>query len=60
MVRQTNTPKKDLDDGTNTLSEEDRRKLQERSELPDDEREDDKRDDDGRKDDTRGPGEGTL
>jgi len=38
MVRQTTTPKKDLEDGTNTLSDEDRRKLQERSQKPDDER----------------------
>lgn len=48
MVRQTTTPKKDLDDGTNKLSEQERKKLQERSELPDDERQDDERQDTGR------------
>lgn len=50
MVRQTTTPKQDLDDGTNKLSEQERKKLQERSELPDDERQDDERQDSGRQD----------
>lgn len=40
MVRQTTTPKKDLDDGTNKLSEKDRKEQEKRSELPDDERQD--------------------
>ena len=38
MVHQTTTPKKDLGDGTNTLTEKDRKKLEERSQKPDDER----------------------
>ena len=50
MVRQTTTPKQDLDDGTNKLSEQERKKLQERSELPDDERQDNERQDTGRQD----------
>jgi len=40
MVRQTTTPKKDLDDGTNTLTEQERKALEERSRKPDDERQD--------------------
>lgn len=44
MVRQTTTPKKDLKDGTNTLSDKDRKKMQERSQKPDDERQASRRD----------------
>lgn len=52
MVRQSTTPKKDLDDGTNKLSEQDRKKLEERSELPDDERQDTERRERERKQDS--------
>jgi len=50
MVRQTTTPKKDLEDGTNKLSDQERRKLEERSERPDDERQDDEREQSGNQD----------